>query len=83
MQVLKKFIKDNNLTFSDGNRNTPLTIFCGFALSRKATKEECIKSINNIDIKTERELSRIYDYAKTHNYKHFWETEQAKKEYIF
>lgn len=81
VEVLKKFIKDNNLLFVEGVRNKNITILSGFACHIKALPEEMKKVINNPEL--DEEIVRVYDYAFYNSYEKWWEGEDAKKEYKF
>jgi hypothetical protein len=87
---LKKFIKDNSLSFtgtgSDLNGNC--TIIAGYADFLGETDDiNIIKAIKEdfpgISITILNEISRVFDFAYTYNYGNFWKTEAAKKQYKF
>ena len=84
-EKLKEFIKNNDLTFSEGERNTNITILCGYALAIGESTMACKKSIPKEQSTAEvnKEIERVYHYADTHNYANFWSTEGARKQYIF
>jgi hypothetical protein len=82
---LKEFIKENKLTFTVGERNTNVTILCGYALHIEATVEDCKNAIEEKYVSTElfQEIERVYEYANNNNYGDFWITETAQKQYTF
>jgi len=87
-QKLEQFIRDNNLRFTEGQRNSDAVKLSGYALHLgvldvnllldivENTCEDC-----NIDYREE--LDRVFDYAKYNNYGKWWSTEAAKKQYKF
>ena len=84
-EKLKQFIKDNNLSFKEGKRNTSSTILSGYALHIGASVENCKESVNTEEFTTAvaHELERVYNYAKSNNYNKFWEQPEAKTMYKF
>jgi hypothetical protein len=90
MNKIQQFIVDNNLDlYTEGSRNINYVILCGYA---------CYIGINNINQLTdeleqndahyvidmdELELSRVFDYALSRNYKSFWEKPEAHTMYKF
>ena len=89
-EKIKKFIKDNELTFLRGRRGTETVIICGFALW--VTDEE----INDVDLwdiiknigdmgkdDSADEFDRIYKYAVYNNYANYWNTPEAHENYVF
>jgi len=83
--MLKKFIKDNNLKFSVGNRNSSAVILCGFALYKEQNVNNCLEAIDGRSLTTDLqdEIERVFKYARINNYGDFWKTAKAKKEYVF
>ena len=68
-EKLEKFIKDNNLTFEIGERNTNLTVLCGYSLYLTDNNDGDEDLIYN-SIPTEyhseelrEEFNRVYDFA--------------------
>ncbi len=82
---LKEFIKENNLTFEVGVRNTNVTILCGYALHNKNTVEECKEAIEEKFVSTElfQEIERVYNYAESNDYGNYWTTTDAISRYKF
>ena len=86
VNILLKFIENNNLTFYPGGRNSNIVSLCGFACAIKATSEQCIEAIRTCpdwEAIDESEIERIYDYADSNMYKHYWNSVGAKKSYVF
>ncbi len=82
MNILKKFIDNNDLVIGPGSRNTPLTALCGFALYKNLTVEDVKHAINTDDVVTNKEAERVFDYAKLKNYNKWWEIEENRKMYV-
>lgn len=87
---IKKFIKDNELTFLRGRRGTETIIICGFALwlEDKPDMEviiwDIIKNIGDMGKDdSKEEFDRIFDYAYVNNYGNFWDTPEARENYTF
>lgn len=72
--ILKQFIKKNNLTFKEGQRNTNATVICGYALYIHKEIEDIINAIpqtvrtGELDV----ELYRVWDYAEANDYGNWW-----------
>lgn len=85
VEKLKTFIKDNNLSFKEGQRNTNATILCGYALFIGASIQDCKESIPT-EMSTGQlnaEIERVYNYADDNNYGKWWEKPEAAKMYKF
>ena len=75
MEDLKKFIKKNNILFTDGRRNQDMVTFVGYALFKKATKEqmeETLKGEFKKSSRTKEEFERVYPFAKANKYGNWW-----------
>lgn len=90
MTNLKTFIKNNNLSFEKGERNSNSVVLSGFALHNGNTLEDCKNAIPfeyvNTDKKKEKvfkELERVYQFASSRNYGNWWSKDEAKKMYKF
>lgn len=86
-EKLVKFIKDNNLKFTEGRRNSDCVIISGYALHLGVNDPNVIEkaiefALDNTDDYYE-ELCRVLDYAQDHNYQEFWKKEEAKKLYKY
>lgn len=82
MNILKKFIDDNDLEIGPGSRNTPLTVLCGFALYKLLTLEDVKEALNTDDVNTNKEAERVFNYAKLNHYHKWWEIEGNRKMYV-
>lgn len=83
---IQEFIKNNNLSFEEGNRNTTIVVIIGYSQHLELTMqqlEEQLKSEIEDDSFVSEEISRLWDYCKTRNYKNFWTTDKAKELYKF
>lgn len=91
VEQLKTFIKDNNLSFKEGQRNTNATIICGYALFIGVEDEELVEdAIEQVftskiweDTELQDEIDRVFRYAKSNNYGKWWEKPEAAKMYKF
>lgn len=83
IEQLQKFIKDNNLKFTEGRRNNDLTVLCGYGLYIISNLEELWTSIPT-DVVTEeleKELDRVFKYTEANNYGQWWENEANRNQY--
>jgi hypothetical protein len=84
IEQLQKFIKDNKLKFNSGSGgDSNILALTGYACYIEASQEEVVQVANSNDSEIDDEIKRIYNYALMHNYKKFWTTEDAKKQYKF
>lgn len=90
-KTIKEFVVKNNINLDayGSALNGACVILSGFALHlRIPTAEDLIsilkKEFPDIDSRDyNKELTRVFEYAKYHDYEIFWSTIQAKKEYKF
>jgi hypothetical protein len=84
--MIKKFIKENKIDFSVGQRNSSCVILTGYAqyleLDMYQLEKELEKQIEE-DTFIQDEIRRIWDYCKARNYKNYWSTPLAKETYKF
>ena len=85
MNIVKQFIEDNNLDFTDSGSslNSNCVILAGYACVLGLEWSELIDFLEDIPIEDIGELERVFNYARSHNYGAFWETEEAHKLYKF
>lgn len=91
MNKLQQFIVDNKIDLSGtgSELNGNCVILAGF-LCYLLVKEDKVE-LDGFDIirslelspEAETELERVFKYAWAASYENFWETEDAKEEYIF
>lgn len=83
---IKEFIKNNNLSLEEGNRNSSLVVIIGFSqhlgLTRNDLENELMVEINEDSFISE-EIARLFDYCKTKKYKNYWLSPEAKSKYKF
>jgi hypothetical protein len=76
---ITKFIKKNDLTFEVGERNTNITVLCGYALSQELGMEDIKTAILETSPHTATdcfgEVERVFEYAENNNYGAWWKTQ--------
>ena len=84
--MIKKFIKENNITFNEGERNSSTVVIIGYAqhlgLNETQLKKELSKEIK-ADKFIKEEVERLFDYCSSNNYGDWWNTKAAKSQYKF
>ncbi len=85
---IEKFIKENNLTFEYGSRNTDSVVLSGYSLYLGVNDVDKVievidKVLPDADEDYSPELERVFEYAGANNYGKWWNSEEAKKEYKF
>lgn len=84
--MIQQFITENNINFEPGNRNHAVTTIIGYAqflgFSELKLKKELSPQIEK-DSFIGQEVKRLYKYCANKNYKAFWLTPDAKKQYKF
>ena len=86
VEILKRFIVNNDLQFTEGRRNSDCTVISGFALSLGETEiTNIIQAIGETIVASEcyDELERVFNYAEANGYGHWWGSKNAKKQYKF
>ena len=84
--MIKKFIKNNYLSFEEGNRNSSIVTLIGFSLHlgldiktlEKELKEEI--SVDNFILD---EINRLWGYCNFKRYGDYWKNEKAKEVFDF
>ena len=95
-EKIEKFIVDNKLEFNDwgsasfssdlnGNCVVLAGFLCYLLVEEEKEHSEGVDIIQSLGLSAEAEieLERVFDFAWYSNYENFWETEEAKEEYIF
>lgn len=88
-ELLEQFIKNNNLTFEEGKRNTDSVILSGYALYiGESDVVVLMDAIDNAASETanidyHEELERVFDYADANDYGAWWKKPGAKTMYKF
>lgn len=84
--MIRKFIEDNKISFKEGSRNSSVVVLIGYAQHLKMSQTDLLTELHTEVVKDsfiEEEVKRLFDYCKSNNYKKFWTTTKAKKEYKF
>lgn len=83
---MREFIKNNNISFKEGNRNSSVVVLIGYAQHLGMEQEELEKQLAK-EIKKDKfigeEIQRLWLYCENNNYKMFWKKAAAKKKYTF
>lgn len=83
---LVEFIEENKIEIKDGYRNHPLTVLCGYAQHIDAEEKDVFEALEKTSMDNEANLTeaeRVFWYAHCAGYGEWWNTEEAKSEYIF
>ena len=75
MNIIQKFLRENNLKLTVGVRNTTIVTIIGYAQYLKLSKDELIEMLSDEDKKDpfiEEEINRIWDYCEINGYEHYW-----------
>ena len=83
---LEEFIKNNNITFEKGRRNTDSVALSGYALSLGMNTVGDLEKLIDVlcpkaDWEYSRELERVFKYASDNNYGNWWDSQEAKNSY--
>lgn len=84
-EKLEKFIKDNDLTFVKGYRNSELVVICGYAQYIEMTGDDLadiLKPYFKKDAELELEFNRVWDYTYTYSYSKWWLDEGNRSKYV-
>jgi len=86
MNKIRNFINENNLSFEPGSRNSTCVTLIGYSqhlgLSKEDLEEELSNEIDNDDV-IQDEINERWEYCSYNNYKKYWTTTQAKKDWSF
>jgi hypothetical protein len=86
MSKIKKFISNNDISFTEGNRNTTVVTLIGYAqhsdISKDDLKIELSEEIKN-DSFINKEIDRLWNYCKINNYKDYWNKAVARSQYTY
>ena len=83
---MKNFIKENNISFEPGSRNSSIVTLIGYSQFRELSIEELKEALSDEieqDSFLSEEIDRLWDYCKARKYKDFWVGSQAKAQYTF
>lgn len=83
---VRKFIDKNKLTFEEGLRNSTMVTLIGFSQHigwLKPDLETELEEEINEDPFIQEELDRLWGYCFDNNYKKWWTSSEAKKQWKF
>lgn len=83
---MKNFITENDITFTEGNRNATITTLIGYSQHLGITKQVMKDNLSSEIAKDSfinDEIDRLWNYCENRNYKKFWNSEEAKLRYKF
>lgn len=83
---IRQFIDENNLSFEEGERNSSVTILCGYSLHINTSKEKLINELDKeikLDNTIAEEIERIWTFCKKNKYGEFWKTPEAQHQYKY
>lgn len=91
MNKIQQFIVDNNIDLSgtgselNGNCVILAGFLCYLLVKEDKVELDGLNLIQSLELspEAETELERVFEFAWAAGYEDFWETEDAKEEYIF
>lgn len=86
MSKIKEFIKQNKLSFKEGQRNSTVTTLVGYSqhlgLTENKLRAEIVDQID-ADSFIDEEVKRLWKYGVSKGYKNYWTTSVARKTWNF
>jgi len=86
MSKIRKFIKENGLSFEEGSRNYTIITLMGYAqhlgLDKDELEEELADEIDS-DPVIQDEIDTRWGYCESNNYKKYWTSDVAKATWVF
>ncbi len=86
MSKIKEFIKENNIEFNEGQRNSSVTTIIGYALhlglNQEELEEELADKIEGDEF-IQDELDRLFSYCNDNDYDKYWKTKEASSTWKF
>ena len=86
MSKIREFIEKNDLSFEDGSRNFTMVTLMGFSqhlgLSQEDLESELVEEIAKDGV-IQDEIDERWGYCDSNNYKKYWKTKEAKKDWSF
>lgn len=83
---IREFIEKNGITFEEGQRNAMVIVLIGYSqfleLSKENLENTLVDEIDEDDVIQE-EIDARWNYCASNNYKKYWKTAQAKKDWEF
>ena len=83
---IREFIEKNGITFEEGQRNAMVIVLIGYSQFLELSKENLENTLVdeiNADDEIQEEIDRLWNYCASNNYKKYWKTAQAKKDWQF
>lgn len=84
--MIKEFIKNNKLSFKEGQRNSTMTTLIGFSQFKKLEKDNLEQEISaqiKEDPFIQDELDRLWGYCESNDYANWWTSSEAKSQWKF
>lgn len=86
MSKIREFIEKNDLSFEEGSRNFTTVTLIGYTqhlgLSQEDLESELVEEITEDGV-IQNEIDERWGYCESNNYKNYWKTKQAEKDWIF
>jgi hypothetical protein len=83
---IREFIENNEVYFEEGSRNSSVIVLIGYSQFLELSKENLENTLVdeiNADDEIQEEIDRLWNYCASNNYKKYWKTAQAKKDWQF
>ena len=86
MSKIREFIENNDISFDEGCRNSTVVTLMGYAQHLGLNKDEFESELSDeieADGVIQDEIDERWGYCESNNYKKFWITKDAKKQWMF
>ena len=86
MSKIREFIENNEVSFEPGNRNSTVVTLMGYSQHLGLSKDELEEELSDEIIEDsviQDEIDERWGYCEGNNYKRYWTTKQAKKDWSF
>lgn len=83
---IRNFIENNEVYFEEGSRNSTMVTLIGYAQHLGLSKEDLEAALSDEienDGVIQDEIDERWGYCLSNNYKKFWTSKDAKKQWIF
>lgn len=81
--LITSFIKNNNLTFEQGLRNTQSTIIIGYALYIGIEDYDILYNHIEFEFYFKEEFKKIFFYASRNHYEKYWDLPSTHDKYVY